>query len=369
MRTIGMNVYRPTADCIWNTFLNSGKRHFILTGNRGSGKTTLLSELFPENLPGITSWAEPRKAAFLMDNTTKETARIGVYDETLSGFENKMVSCMEGFETVGIPALRRSVLQAGEWVRIDEIGYLECNDEAYPEAILELMQSKRLAAVVRKQNLPFLQKLCSREDVFLLDLDQPFGNIGCVIMASGLGKRFGGNKLLADFGGSPLITRILDATEGIFAKRVVVTRHEEVAKLCQERGIQTILHDLPYRSDTVRLGMETMTDMEHCMFCTGDQPLLRQETIAALALSASNNKEFIWRTMHEGTPGSPVVFPSWAFAELKNLPEGKGGGVIIKKHPELVRYHPVQNPLELYDIDSSDDLEFLLKQSSKKETI
>ena len=33
--------------------------------------------------------------------------------------------------------------------------------------------------------------------------------LGCVIMASGTGQRFGGNKLLADFGGRPLISCIL----------------------------------------------------------------------------------------------------------------------------------------------------------------
>ena len=30
-------------------------------------------------------------------------------------------------------------------------------------------------------------------------------HLGCVIMASGLGTRFGGNKLMADFDGQPLI--------------------------------------------------------------------------------------------------------------------------------------------------------------------
>ena len=29
-------------------------------------------------------------------------------------------------------------------------------------------------------------------------------SVGCVIMASGLARRFGSNKLLADFGGPPL---------------------------------------------------------------------------------------------------------------------------------------------------------------------
>ena len=36
--------------------------------------------------------------------------------------------------------------------------------------------------------------------------------VGCVIMASGRAVRFGSNKLLADFGGAPLIARALDVT-------------------------------------------------------------------------------------------------------------------------------------------------------------
>ena len=54
----------------------------------------------------------------------------------------------------------------------------------------------------------------------------PFDSLGCVIMASGLGRRFGGNKLLAELGGKPLLQWVLDATQGMFGcRRVVVTRH------------------------------------------------------------------------------------------------------------------------------------------------
>ena len=36
--------------------------------------------------------------------------------------------------------------------------------------------------------------------------------VGCVIMASGLARRFGSNKLLADVGGRPLLCRALEVT-------------------------------------------------------------------------------------------------------------------------------------------------------------
>ena len=190
------------------------------------------------------------------------------------------------------------------------------------------------------------------------------GRIGCVIMASGMSKRFGGNKLLADFHGEPMITRILNATEGLFAQRVVVTRYPEVADICKTRGIDVILHDLPHRSDTVRLGLEAVGDVDGCMFCQADQPLLRRETIAALIASAAAEQDSIWRPCFGENPGSPVLFPRWAFSQLMHLPEGKGGGYVIRLHPERVRTIPVHDQYELMDADDRDTLALLLRVSS-----
>ena len=251
---------------------------------------------------------------------------------------------------------------AEEWVTIDEVGYLEASCTEYQQALLELMRCKRVAAVVRKQDFPFLTQLRNREDVFVVDLDDPFGEIGCVIMASGMGKRFGGNKLMADFRGEPMVCRVLDATQGIFRRRVVVTRHRDVAQLCERQGIEVILHDLPLRSDTVRLGLERMEGMQRCMFCAADQPLLRRETVQALALASGNEPEHIWRTAYEGAPGNPAVFPAWAFEQLRHLPEGKGGSVVIKKYPQRLRMVNVGDMYELKDIDSPEDLKDLLER-------
>lgn len=186
-----------------------------------------------------------------------------------------------------------------------------------------------------------------------------FPKIGCVIMASGLGKRFGGNKLMADFHGKPMIQRALDATGGLFSRRVVVTRHESVAALCREQNIDVVLHDLPHRSDTVRLGLEALGDLDACMFLPGDQPLLRKETVAMLLETWKDNFHSIIRPVYEDTEGSPVLFPAWAFPELKNLPEGKGGGVVMKNHPHDVCCVSVATPFELADADTPETLELL----------
>ncbi len=162
---------RPTANCIWNVFLSSGKRHLILTGTRGAGKTTLLSKLCPEPLPGITTWAQPHSGVYLKENRTGEIAQIGVYNGALPGVEHKMTPLPEGFSSLGIPALERCQQEESEWITIDELGYLESGHIAYQDAVRRLMEKKRMIAVVRKQDIPFLQELCSRADTFVVDLD------------------------------------------------------------------------------------------------------------------------------------------------------------------------------------------------------
>lgn len=325
----------------------------------GSGKTTLLAKLFPNKLPGITTWVEPYQAVFMKDNSENTSVKIADYNDTISETKLKMVLQEDTMCTFGIPLLNRCKQSISEWVSIDEIGFLEETCEPFKTAIRDLFECKRVLAVVRKQDLPFLNELRSRPDVFLVDLDQPFGNAGCVIMASGTGKRFGGNKLMANFLKKPLITQILDATDGLSIKRVVVTRHSDVADLCKNRNIPVVLHDLPYRNDTIRLGLEAIGPVDRCMFCPGDQPLLSKETIVSLLLSAVNTSEAIWRTSWKSTPAAPVVFPRWAFTELLTLPEGKGGISIIKKHGEKCKSQPVLDPFELMDTDTPEVLETL----------
>lgn len=211
-----------------------------------------------------------------------------------------------------------------------------------------------LAAVRREA--PWME----HPEIFCVRLDAPFGQLGCVVMASGLGRRFGGNKLMAGLEGKPLLQYALDVTDGIFARRVVVTRHPAVADLCRSQKIKTVLHGEPSRSDTVRLGMEALAgepELSGVLFCPADQPLLRRETVLSLALCAAGCPEKIWRPAWQGKPGAPVLFPRWAFAELCCLPQGQGGGAVLRRYPGRVGLVPVCSARELEDVDYPCDLE------------
>lgn len=189
-----------------------------------------------------------------------------------------------------------------------------------------------------------------------------YPTIACVIMASGLGRRFGGNKLMANLGGMPMIAHILNATRALFARRIVVTRHADVAAYCRGQGSDVLLHDLPRRNDTIRLGLASVAEgMQGCIFCPGDQPLLRRETIQAMCNAHLEEKNRIIQPCGKDSAGTPVLFPKHCFDDLLNLPEGCGGNVLLKKNPERIRFVSVQDEYELMDVDNPADLEYIQK--------
>ena len=198
--------------------------------------------------------------------------------------------------------------------------------------------------------------------------------VGCVIMASGLSRRFGSNKLLADFCGQPMLCRAFAATDTQqLAARIVVTRSEQVKALCDAHGVPALLHSQPGRNDTVRLGLSALTaqlpGLSGCMFLPGDQPLLQRRTVEEMVLSfrqqAEGQKETEQVILRLGSKspdspvplvGSPVLFASSFFPELLTLPEGKGGNVLLQKYPAQVHTVCTADSSELQDADTPEAL-------------
>ncbi len=179
--------------------------------------------------------------------------------------------------------------------------------------------------------------------------------IGCVIMASGRGVRFGSNKLMADLYGKTLLEHVLELTgDSLFDRRVVVTRSEEVRDFCLKQHVEVIFHELPNRNDTVRLGIEVMKEMDGCMFCPCDQPLLRKTSLVNMMEQLGTGKRMI-RLAYGEKQGTPVLFDKYYFEELTQLPQKSGGSYLIKKYPDDVTLVFAENEGELFDVDTQED--------------
>ena len=124
---------RPTVDSIVKSFQNSGKKHFLITGNRGIGKTTLflkLKEVLCESgkcdVPEIMTYLVPRKKVVLRNVLTGEEDTIGRFHK------NWMETVHSGFETLGVRSVKEAIeTKDSEWSAIDEIGFLESREETF----------------------------------------------------------------------------------------------------------------------------------------------------------------------------------------------------------------------------------------------
>lgn len=188
--------------------------------------------------------------------------------------------------------------------------------------------------------------------------------IGCVLMAAGNAKRFGGNKLAMEVQGRSLFQRALDAIpEQQFASVVVVTQYPELINSVKGNHFAVILNEHPDvgLSHTVHLGLAALQDCDGVLFQVADQPLLRQESVSALCELWRQQPEHIAALAHQGRRGNPCLFPARLFPELMEIQGDRGGNVVIHEHPdELVTLDVPEE--ELFDVDTVQALE-QLKQS------
>lgn len=189
--------------------------------------------------------------------------------------------------------------------------------------------------------------------------------IGCVVMASGEGKRFrasggAGSKLLADAGGRALIVATVSSVPQPPFEVVVSTRWLDVAAAVRDAvpSACVVVHDGSLRSDSVSAGLAVGADRwEGCLFLPGDQPLVRRESFLALACAFAEDPSCAYRVAWRGMPASPVLFPADCFPALLHL-AGKDGGQSVLKAPDgpAVALVEAAGAEELLDVDTVDDL-------------
>lgn len=139
-------------------------------------------------------------------------------------------------------------------------------------------------------------------------------NVGCVVMAAGRGQRFGGNKLLAPLAGAPLLSYGAGRASARRLTRIVaVVSDGEVEALCGACGVRTVRYPGGPQSDTVRLGIRQMADLDGCLFVQGDQPLLTAGSIERLLDSFAAAPGAVHRLSYDGVPGSRSFFPNGCF--------------------------------------------------------
>lgn len=157
--------------------------------------------------------------------------------------------------------------------------------------------------------------------------------------------------------GKEILAHVLDAVpRERFGRLVAVVSKPQVAELCSARGITALLYEGGPVSETIRLGIGTMEDMDGCMFVMGDQPLCGRKSMERMLESFQNEPDCIFRLSYGGDPGSPVIFPKRLFSKLSALSGERGGMAVSKGEESCIRLVEARDAAELWDVDTEQAL-------------
>jgi molybdenum cofactor cytidylyltransferase len=204
-----------------------------------------------------------------------------------------------------------------------------------------------------------------------------------LLLAAGLGRRFGGAKLRAVLDGRPLVAHILETLgsavdDGILERVLVVTAADRdapadrgaagdaraIRQAAAERGFEVVDNDAPEAglSRSLQLGLQALegTPVDAALVVLADQPRTRPGVLSALVAEWRRSSAPIVvprYTASAGAPGNPVLLARAVWPLAGALRGDTGMSAIVRQRPELVAYLDVEgsNP----DVDRPEDLEAL----------
>lgn len=183
--------------------------------------------------------------------------------------------------------------------------------------------------------------------------------LGIVLLAAGVGKRFGGNKLTAQVRGKPMYLWAMENIEEMKTELpiVVVTGTPEIVSAAEAKGMIAIFNGQPELgiSLSIRLGIEAVIQedrkVDGILFMVCDQPWLEKTTLVRLMSEFDGG---ILALSFGERRGNPVIFSREYLKELSELSGDIGGRQVMARHRENVRFLEVNDERELQDIDKRD---------------
>jgi molybdenum cofactor cytidylyltransferase len=183
--------------------------------------------------------------------------------------------------------------------------------------------------------------------------------LDAIILASGLSRRMGCNKLLLPLGNSTVIDQFLCRFPyAHFQKVIVVYGDQQVATIAGNYPTTLCYNQYAKagKSHSIQLGLSASSAEDGLLFAVADQPLLTNSTILKLVeIFSKNNSTKIVVPKVDGRPANPVIFPASCRSEFAELHGDSGGRQLILKQPERVCYVSFASPEEFCDVDTPEN--------------
>jgi molybdenum cofactor cytidylyltransferase len=180
-----------------------------------------------------------------------------------------------------------------------------------------------------------------------------------IVLAAGLARRMGRQKLLLEVGGKAVVRWSVEVVLPHVADLVVVTGGDDAA-------VRAALEGLPVRfavnprpeagqGSSIVVGIAALAPgTSAALIALGDQPRLPDGVIAALLRAREQTGQAVVAPFYRGVQGTPVLFGAETFGELAALDGDTGARSVVQAHPGRVARVAIDAPMPL-DVDTPED--------------
>lgn len=178
--------------------------------------------------------------------------------------------------------------------------------------------------------------------------------IAAVVLAAGLSRRMGQDKLLLPLNGRPVFTYPVDLIANLpFDHRVLVTNTPEIRDYAQRHGFEVVPSPdaVLGMGHSVAAGAQAVDErMTAAIFLNADQPFLTAELVHTLCKTCLDMDKITVPKIHD-RPSSPCVFPKRFLPELMTLTGDRGGKQVYRQYPEQTVFVDWKEERTLVDLD------------------
>lgn len=195
--------------------------------------------------------------------------------------------------------------------------------------------------------------------------------ITAIILAAGIGRRMGQQKLLLPIGELTLIEHVVDQVmRGGVESCVVVTGmdHDRIKPLVEDLGALTVVNPHSLEGgmlSSVRCGLAHANPVSKgYLVCLGDLPGISSNSVKRMLKKIEHDHPEILSPVYQGKRGHPLYIQAGFKDEIMERYDEVGLRGLLSAHAELVTEFECSNEDVLVDLDTPADYENWIKKQN-----